>query len=130
MPFTAAQIACAAAITADTLAASAAAEQRTITFLQDQSMRVQDAIVLRPPMAHTLHPGDCQSCGSQEFRTWRGTSVCAYCRSTAQAVAPRPARVSDDYSTILAEEKIRMLQEYQRFAVRDIQKQYERITTD
>lgn len=36
---------------------------------------------------HALHPGDCNSCGSQEFRTWQGVSVCSYCRSTA-ASAP------------------------------------------
>lgn len=38
---------------------------------------------------HCLHPGDCASCGSQEYRVWKGVSVCAYCRSVAATPAAR-----------------------------------------
>ena len=59
--------------------------------------------VLQGAARHTscsaLHPGDCPSCGSQEFRMWRGVSVCAYCRSTATA-APRP--MPESHRTSLA----------------------------
>ena len=34
-----------------------------------------------PVTTHT--PGNCESCGSQEFRTHRGVAICSYCRSVA-----------------------------------------------
>ena len=36
---------------------------------------------LTPDATHT--PGNCESCGSQEFRTHRGVDICSYCRSVA-----------------------------------------------
>ena len=46
---------------------------------------------LVPPKVATHHPGDCPSCGSQEFRRWQGVSVCSYCRSTAQTPRHTPS---------------------------------------
>lgn len=65
--------------------ARAAAEVRAITQVQDNAMGIALLTDRRMRRDHTLHPGDCQSCGSHEFRRWQGVSVCAYCRSTAAA---------------------------------------------
>ena len=36
----------------------------------------------RSPVTTHTH-GNCESCGSQEFRTHRGVAICSYCRSVA-----------------------------------------------
>lgn len=36
-------------------------------------------LALSQVATHT--PGNCESCGSQEFRTHRGVDICSYCRS-------------------------------------------------
>ena len=56
----------------------------------------------RERRSHTLHPGDCGSCGSQEFRTWRGVSVCAYCRSVATATPQTAPRLTTQSANHLA----------------------------
>lgn len=38
-------------------------------------------LALSQVATHT--PGNCESCGSQEFRTHRGVTICSYCRSVA-----------------------------------------------
>lgn len=80
----------AALAVASLYAADAAREAARVSAIQDSGMSLPQLIDVNARRSHTLHPGDCSACGSQEFRRWQGVSVCSYCRSVdAPQTAPR-----------------------------------------
>lgn len=97
MPFTAEQLAAAGQY-------AAIAAFHDGFAIQESEMSVLRLIEPVQRRDHTLHPGDCSSCGSHEFRRWQGVSVCAYCRSTASAptadsfIADRANSVAERYA--------------------------------
>lgn len=101
--------------------ARAAAEVRAITQAQDVAMGI--ATMTDPKLR--LHPGDCSSCGSQEFRHWHGRSVCAYCRS----VAAPAARTGPAYDPVAARHRAMKVAYGESLSITRPHTHY-RITTD
>ena len=71
--------------------AQLAADRASAKARADKLVAECREIHAEPVMVRSLHPGDCASCGSQEFRHWKGVSVCSYCRSTAQTPRHTPS---------------------------------------